>query len=61
MTHAGIPREQREAAGVFDDLVRVSCGIEDSADLLADVMQALEKAVVGPKINGNGSVANGRA
>ncbi|OJD23855.1 hypothetical protein ACJ73_04787 [Blastomyces percursus] len=61
MTHAGIPKDQRDAAGVFDDLVRVSCGIEDGADLLADVMQALEKAVVGPKINGNGSAANGRA
>ncbi|OJD12818.1 hypothetical protein AJ78_06641 [Emergomyces pasteurianus Ep9510] len=57
MTHAGIPKAQREAAGVFDDLVRVSCGIEDSADLLADVLQALEKAVVGSKING---LANGR-
>lgn len=54
MTHGGIPREQREAAGVFDDLVRVSCGIEDEADLVADVMQALEKAVVSPKgANGN--------
>jgi cystathionine gamma-lyase len=51
MTHAGIPREQREAAGVFDDLVRVSCGIEDAEDLKADVLQALEKAVVIPKIN----------
>jgi cystathionine gamma-lyase len=50
MTHAGIPKEQREAAGVFDDLVRVSCGIEDGEDLKADVLQALEKAVVGPKI-----------
>lgn len=58
MTHAGIPKEQREAAGVFEDLVRVSCGIEDSADLVADVLQALEKAAVGPKING---LANGRA
>jgi cystathionine gamma-lyase len=58
MTHGGIPKEQREAAGVFDDLVRVSCGIEDGADLKADVLQALEKAVVGPKINKNG-VANG--
>lgn len=29
MTHMGIPREQREAAGVFDDLVRISCGVED--------------------------------
>lgn len=44
MTHAGIPKDQREAAGVFDDLVRMSCGIEDAEDLLADVMQALEKA-----------------
>lgn len=57
MTHAGIPKAQREAAGVFDDLVRVSCGIEDSVDLLADVMNALEKAVVASKING---LANGR-
>jgi cystathionine gamma-lyase len=55
MTHAGIPREQREAAGVFDDLVRVSCGIEDEVDLKNDVLQALKKAVVTPKLsNGNG-------
>jgi cystathionine gamma-lyase len=61
MTHAGIPREQREAAGVFDDLVRISCGIEDAEDLRKDVLQALEKAVVGPKMtNGNGFV-NGLA
>ncbi len=58
MTHAGIPREQREAIGVFDDLVRLSCGIEDADDLRKDVLQALEKAVVGPKIT-NG--VNGRA
>lgn len=58
MTHAGIPREQREAAGVWDDLVRVSCGIEDGQDLKKDVLQALEKAVVGPKIS-NGVVENG--
>ena len=45
MTHAGIPKEEREAAGVFDDLVRVSCGVEDVEDLKADVLQALEKAV----------------
>jgi cystathionine gamma-lyase len=59
MTHAGIPKEQREAAGVFDDLVRVSCGIEDADDLVRDVQQALEKAVVGAKIT-NG-LANGQA
>ncbi|KAF2278203.1 cystathionine gamma-lyase [Westerdykella ornata] len=62
MTHAGIPREQREIAGVFDDLVRVSCGVEDERDLVADVLQALEKAVVGAgagKKGGNG--VNGTA
>ncbi|KAL3417560.1 Cys/Met metabolism PLP-dependent enzyme [Phlyctema vagabunda] len=51
MTHAGIPKEQREACGVFDDLVRISCGVEDAEDLKADVLQALEKAVVLPKIS----------
>ncbi|KAF2452656.1 cystathionine gamma-lyase [Lineolata rhizophorae] len=61
MTHAGIPREAREAAGVFDDLVRVSCGVEDAEDLREDVLQALEKAVaetVG-KAEQNGEVMNG--
>lgn len=59
MTHAGIPKEQREAAGVFDDLVRVSCGIEDGEDLTRDVLQALEKAVVGGKINNGNGINNG--
>ena len=59
MTHAGIPREQREAAGVFDDLVRISCGVEDGVDLVADVRHALEKVAVVPKIT-NG-LANGHA
>ena len=60
MTHAGIPREQREAAGVFDDLVRMSCGIEDGEDLKKDVLQALERAVVRPKATGN-LVLNGHS
>ncbi|ESZ92800.1 cystathionine gamma-lyase [Sclerotinia borealis F-4128] len=51
MTHAGIPKDHREAIGVYDDLVRISCGIEDAEDLKADVLQALEKAVVWPKIS----------
>ncbi|KAF3938549.1 hypothetical protein ABW19_dt0208356 [Dactylella cylindrospora] len=42
MTHAGIPKEERERAGVFDDLVRLSCGVEDSEDLVADVLNALD-------------------
>lgn len=52
MTHAGIPKDQREAAGVFDDLVRMSCGIEDSEDLKDDVLKALELAASG-KANGS--------
>ncbi|KAI5369127.1 putative cys/Met metabolism, pyridoxal phosphate-dependent enzyme [Septoria linicola] len=57
MTHMGIPKEQREAAGVFDDLVRISCGVEDADDLIADVKQALEKVVIATKVT-NG-IANG--
>lgn len=43
MTHGGIPKAEREGNGVFDDLVRVSVGIEETDDLLKDVEQALEK------------------
>jgi cystathionine gamma-lyase len=56
MTHAGIPREQREQAGVFDDLVRVSCGIEEADDLVRDVQGALERAILASKeVKLNGS------
>ncbi len=41
MTHASIPREIREARGVTDGLVRLSVGIEDVEDLIADLDQAL--------------------
>lgn len=41
MTHSGIPKEEREAAGVFDDLIRVSAGVEDAEDLKEDMLQAL--------------------
>lgn len=58
MTHAGIPKEQRKAAGVFDDLVRISCGVEDGEDLVNDVVGALERVLVKSKINGQ---ANGHA
>lgn len=63
MTHAGIPKEQREAAGVWDDLVRISCGIEDGEDLRKDTLQALEKAVIGPKVEGmlRKNIQNGHA
>ncbi|ODQ66750.1 hypothetical protein NADFUDRAFT_50656 [Nadsonia fulvescens var. elongata DSM 6958] len=43
MTHAGISKEQRELSGVYDDLVRLSVGIEDEEDIVQDVLQALEQ------------------
>jgi methionine-gamma-lyase len=44
MTHAGMSRDAREAAGFTDGLVRYSVGIEDVDDLIADLQQALEAA-----------------
>jgi len=41
MTHASIPKEEREKSGVVDNLLRLSVGIEDIEDLLADLKQAL--------------------
>lgn len=41
MTHASIPKPEREKAGVVDNLLRLSVGIEDIEDLLADLKQAL--------------------
>lgn len=43
MTHAGVPKKEREAAGITDGLVRCSIGIENIDDLKADLEQALEK------------------
>ncbi|KAI4869595.1 Cys/Met metabolism PLP-dependent enzyme [Hypoxylon rubiginosum] len=69
MTHAGIPRDQREAVGVFDDLVRISSGIEEPEDLVHDVEQALERAVrettaatdATPHMSNGNGVTNGHA
>jgi methionine-gamma-lyase len=44
MTHAGVPREEREQAGITNDLVRLSVGCESYEDLRADLEQALNKA-----------------
>jgi cystathionine beta-lyase len=41
MTHASIPKAEREKTGVVDSLIRLSVGIEDIDDLLADLNQAL--------------------
>ncbi|MEO0963389.1 MAG: O-acetylhomoserine aminocarboxypropyltransferase, partial [Pseudomonadota bacterium] len=43
-THAQLSPEQRAAAGAGDDTVRISVGIEDAADIIADIDQALAKA-----------------
>ncbi|MCI4321862.1 MAG: PLP-dependent aspartate aminotransferase family protein [Thermoplasmata archaeon] len=41
MTHASVPKAERESHGITDGLVRLSCGIEDPADLAEDVATAL--------------------
>lgn len=41
MTHASIPKEEREKTGVVDSLIRLSVGIEDQQDLIDDLDQAL--------------------
>ncbi len=41
MTHASIPKEEREKTGVVDSLIRLSVGIEDVTDLIADLDQAI--------------------
>jgi methionine-gamma-lyase len=42
-THSGVPKESRDRMGVTDALIRLSVGIEDADDLIADLEQALEK------------------
>ncbi|MEM1127297.1 MAG: cystathionine gamma-synthase [Bacteroidota bacterium] len=44
MTHASVPKEVREEAGLSDSLIRLSVGVEDHADLIDDLAQALEAA-----------------
>lgn len=43
MTHASIPKEEREKSGVVDSLIRLSVGIEDADDLISDLEQAFNK------------------
>ena len=42
MTHASIPKEERIKNGLLDSLIRLSIGIEDSEDIVADLEQALK-------------------
>ena len=43
MTHASVPVERRQAMGLSDGIVRLSCGVEDADDLIADLEQALAR------------------
>jgi cystathionine beta-lyase len=43
MTHAAIPKAEREKVGIVDSLIRLSVGIEDIEDLIADLKQALDR------------------
>ncbi len=51
MTHKSIPAETRRAAGVVDSLIRLSVGLEDAEDLIADLEQAFEKINLIKKAN----------
>jgi cystathionine beta-lyase/cystathionine gamma-synthase len=42
-THCNMKREEREAVGIYDGLIRLSVGLEDPEDILADLEQALDK------------------
>ena len=53
-SHAGMTREQRQAAGIADDLIRVSCGIESASDLIDDFTRGL--AMAGQKVGSEPSV-----
>lgn len=53
MTHKSIPTEKRRASGIQDSLIRLSVGLENVADLKADIVQALDKldkAVQEPRV-----------
>jgi cystathionine gamma-lyase len=58
MTHASVPPDVRAKLGISDGLVRLSVGVEDAADLEADVRQALEAAAAaGARSSGGASAA----
>ena len=45
MTHASVPKNERDILGISDNLIRLSVGIEDEEDLIQDLDQALKAAV----------------
>jgi len=42
-SHFGMTPEEREAVGIYDGLIRLSVGLEDPEDIIADLEQALDK------------------
>ena len=48
MTHASVAPDERARLGITDNLIRISVGLEEEEDLLADIQQALDKAVTTP-------------
>ncbi|MCR5672005.1 MAG: PLP-dependent aspartate aminotransferase family protein [Butyrivibrio sp.] len=46
MTHAAIPADIRKKVGIVDELIRLSVGIENADDIIADIKQAIENAAV---------------
>jgi cystathionine beta-lyase/cystathionine gamma-synthase len=57
MTHASVTPEFRQTLGITDGLVRLSCGVEESEDLLADLERAFERL---PKAEGRKPKSDGR-
>lgn len=45
MTHASVPEKERSVLGISDTLIRLSVGLEDEADIIEDLGQALDAAV----------------
>lgn len=45
MTHASVPENERTALGISDTLIRLSVGLENEADIIQDLEQALAAAV----------------
>lgn len=52
MTHSSLPESERMAAGITDGLIRLSAGLEDAEDVIADLTQAFEKVNESSKRNG---------
>lgn len=44
MTHGSVPKEQRDKLGITDNMIRFSCGVENTDDLIHDIQNALEVA-----------------